>query len=69
VRIVRYAGVDLAEDVARPDERRGTRSARGAANALQRLFELRVVRHLGAPVVHQDDVQLLGVPSVLGTGR
>ncbi len=55
------AGVDLAEDVSADQAKhRADVQARGATNALQRLLELRVVRHLGAAVVHQDDVQLLG---------
>ena len=54
------AGINLAEDVAADQpEHRAHVQARGAADALQRLLELRVLRHLGAAVVHQDDVQLL----------
>jgi hypothetical protein len=42
---------DEAEDRANVEARRAT-------DALQRLLEAGVVRHLVAPVVHQDDVQL-----------
>src|SRR5471030_1382696 len=54
------AGVDLAEDVAAHQAKHGTNiQARAAADALQRLLEHRIVRHLGPVVIHQDDVQVL----------
>ena len=53
------AGVHLAEHVpADQPEDRADVQAGGAADALQGLLEHRVGRHLGALVVHEDDVQL-----------
>ncbi len=54
-------GINLAEDMsAYQAEDRANVEARSAADALQRLLEARIVRHLIAAVVHQNDVQFLG---------
>ena len=54
------AGIDLAEHVA-PDktENGADVEARSATNALQCLLELWIGRHLGAAVIHQDNVHIL----------